>query len=271
MKYKSNTTYLFASIIIINILCAIPTVKAESSIPSNFNKDLDLNEVYIYNVSSFNTTKRLEWLPLDWTAPPKGYANTSKGGQISVNFTGFYQKDPYDFFNLFGNPMPYMDIEFLENRSGILVSNATFLNVSNGEAALNLLLGYNMFKSGFLIPINDFNNLTQQAYAQDQPPFMNATITVQQTSETISIDFKQKTFLQQKTFLIYDKISGLLIYTNTSFGNFTLEMTLINKPNFPSGNLGIPSFNFSIIMSFLVIITLSILLKLHMKRTKRIL
>ncbi|MFX1488543.1 MAG: hypothetical protein ACFFBI_05305 [Promethearchaeota archaeon] len=271
MKYRKNATYLIVSVILLYIIITIPIAKAESSIPNNFNKDLDLNEVYIYNVSSFNTTKRLEWLSLDWFAPPKGYANTSKGGQIRVNFTGFYQKDPNDIFNLFGSPMPYMDIEFLENRSGILVSNATFLNVSNGEAALNLLLGYNVFKSGFLIPINDFNNLTQQAYAQDQPPFMNATVTVQQTSETISIDFKQKTFLQQKTILIYDKISGLLIYTNTSFGNFTLEMTLINKPNFPSGNLGIPSFNFSIIVSVLVIITLVSLLKLHMKRTKRIL
>ncbi|MFX1278375.1 MAG: hypothetical protein ACFFA3_03095 [Promethearchaeota archaeon] len=248
------------------ILFISPTVKANDDIPNNFNRNLNLEEVYVYNVTAFNTSKPLQWLDVDWLAPPKGYANTSKGGQIKVNFTGFYDKDPNDFFNIFSSPMPYMDIEFVENRSGILVSNATFYNVSNGEADLNLLFGYNQFKSGFLIPTNNFTWLKQQAYAQDQPPFMNATVTIQETAERITFEFQQKTFLQQTTKSIYDKISGLLVYTNTTFGNYTLEMTIYNLPTFPTAET-ISSFQVYIIYGVISIITLVSILKIK-KRIK---
>ncbi|MFX1375056.1 MAG: hypothetical protein ACFFA0_04530 [Promethearchaeota archaeon] len=233
-----------------------PTVKADVIIPDNFNKNLDLDEVYIYNVTAFNTTKRLEWADVDWTAPVKGFANTTPGGQIKVNFTGFYEKDPNDFFNIFNSPMPYMDIEFIENRSGILTSNVTFYNVSNGEADLNLLFGYNQFKSGFLIPINNFAWLKEQAYAQDQPPFMNATVTIQENATRITFDFQQKVSFQQKSRSTYDKLSGLLVYTNSSCGNYTLEMTIINLPNFTITDKFVPSFQACIICSAIVITTI---------------
>ena len=232
------------------------SIKAEGEIPNNYNQNLDLDEVYIYKITAFNTSEHLEWADLDWTAPSKGFANTTPGGQIKVNFTGFYEKNPNDFFNIFENPIPYMDIEFVINRSGILTSNTTFYDVSDGETAQNLLLGYNKFKSGFLIPINSFSNLTQQAFAQDEPPFMNATVIVQETSTTISIEFKQKTFSQQKTICIYDKVTGLLTYTNTTFINYFLEMRLINLPSLESGSLSIPSFQVSIILVSLSILSI---------------
>ena len=128
-----------------------------------------------------------------------------------------------------------MNIEFKKLHQGSLITNRTFYNISNGEVDMNLLLGYNTFKSGFLIPINNFTYLKQQAYAQDQPPFMNATITIEETQNNISFNFRQEVGFLQKTKSIYDKISGLLIYTNTSVGNYTLEMTLTNLPN-----LGVP-------------------------------
>ena len=242
------------------------SIKAEGEIPDNYNQDLDLNEVYIYKVSAFNTSEHLEWADLDWTAPSKGFANTTQGGQIKVNFTGFYEKNPNDFFNIFENPIPYMDIEFVINRSGILTSNTTFYDVSDGETAQNLLLGYNKFKSGFLIPTNSFSNLTQQAYAQDEPPWMNATVIVQETSTTISFEFKQKTFSQQKTVCIYDKITGLLIYTNTTFGNYFLEMTLINLPNFNSDSLSVSSYH---IMTVALIISIIITIKIRAIKKNR--
>lgn len=228
-------------------------IKAEGEIPSNYNQNLDLDQVYIYKISAFNISEHLEWADLDWTASSKGFANTTPGGQIKVKFTGFYEKNPSDFFNIFENPIPYMDIEFVINQSGILTSNVTFYNISDGETAQNLLLGYNKFKSGFLIPIDSFSNLTQQAYAQDEPPFMNATVIVQETSTTISFEFKQKTFFQQKTICNYDKVTGLLTYTNTTFGNYFLEMTLINLPDLESDSLSIPSFQI-----FIVLISISI-------------
>lgn len=267
MKNLKKIAYIIVSLILLQFLFifSAPTVRADTSVPDNFNQNLDLNRIYIYNVTAFNTTKPLEWVDVDWMAPTKGFVNVTPGGQMKINLTGFYEKDPNDFFNVFESPMPYMNIEFLENRSGILFTNTTLYNVSNGEAAQNLLLGYNYFKSGFLIPISDFNNLTQLAYAQDEPPFMNATVSVIETSKTISFDFKQKTFLQQKTHCIYDKASGLLIYTNTSFGNYTLEMTLINLPSFPSDSFSIPSFHLLIVIT---ILGTTILINICLKKIK---
>ena len=267
MKNLKKFTYAIVSLILLQIilLSSAQLVKADTSIPDNFNKNLDLDQIYIYNVTAFNTTKPLEWVDVDWLEPTKGFVNVTPGGQLKVNFTGFYEKNPADY-NLFESPMPYMNIEFIENRSSILVSNTTLYNVSNGEAALNLLLGYNLFKSGFLIPISNINNLTQQAYAQDEPPWMNATVTIQETSKTISFDFKQKTSLQQETKCIYDKVSGLLMYTNTSFGNYTLEMTLTNLPNLPSGELSIPSFQIYILCGTIMIISIIYITNFKKKR-----
>lgn len=268
MKNLKKYTYAIVSCILIQIifLSSAQLVEADTSIPDKFNKNLNLDQVYIYNVTGFNTTEPLAWLDVYWST--KAFVNITPGGQLKVNFTGFYEKDPFDF-NSFDNPVPYMNIEFIENRAGIFVSNTTLFNVSNGEADLNLLLGYNSFKSGFLIPISNFNNLTQLAYAQDVPPFMNATVSVQETSTTISFDFKQKTSLQQETKSIYDKASGLLIYTNTSFGNYALEMTLINLPSFPSDSFSIPSFHLLIVITILGTTTLINICLKKMKLTKK--
>ena len=229
MKYKKLYFGFFVMTFILNTFNV--TTKTSPSIPSNYNNQLDLNKIYTYNVTAFNTSKALEWRELDWFAPPRGFVNTTPGGQILVNFTRFYDKDPFDFYNLFENPIPYMNIEFKKLQQGILVTNTTFYNISNGEADMNLLLGYNYFKSGFLIPNNNFTFLKQQAYLQDEPPFMNATVTIEETQNSISFDFRQKVGFFQNTKSVYDKISGLLTYTNTSVGNYTLEMTLINLPN----------------------------------------
>ena len=235
--------------------------------PDNFNDQLDLDEIYVYNVTSFNTSKFLEWRDIDWVAPPRGFANTTPGGQILVNFTGFYDKDPLDYFNLFESPMPYMNIEFKKNLQGILITNTTFYNISNGEADMNLVLGYNYFKSGFLIPNNNFTFLKQQAYAQDEPPWMNATVIVEETQNNISFDFRQKEGLLQRTKSIYDKISGLLIYTNTSFGNYTLEMTLTNLPTLNTEPQIIPSY--SPIITFATLSITAILLILNIKKKQK--
>jgi len=266
MKNIKKIACIIVSLILLQFLFLFSAqlVKADTSIPDKFNKNLDLDQVYIYNVIGFNATEPLEWLYVNYST--RGFVNIKPGDQIKVNFTGFYEKDPADY-NIFESPIPYMNIEFMENKSGIFVSNTTFFNVSNGEAALSFILGYNSFQSGFLIPISDFNNLTQQAYAQDEPPFMNATVSVIETSKTISFDFKQKTFLQQKTNCIYDKASGLLIYTNTSFGNYTLEMTLINLPSFPSDSFSIPSFHLLIVITILGT-TITIIINICLKKIK---
>jgi hypothetical protein len=128
--------------------------------------------------------------------------------------------------------MAYMDVEFVKNDLGSLRSNHTFYNVSNGEAAFNILLGYNAFQSGFLIALNNITELKELALAQDSG-FMLGTITVEETCNFVSFDFKQDSGAQNTT-LIYDKITGLLVWAYTEMIPITnplgykLEMSLTN-------------------------------------------
>ncbi|GAI87047.1 unnamed protein product, partial [marine sediment metagenome] len=190
-------------------LVSIPNVRADQEIPEEFYQALNLNGTYVYNVTQFGGD--LNWIGFNWAS--KYNTTTNDGGQISVNFTGFYDKDPSDTFNLFGSPMSYMDIEFIENQAGMLVSNHTFNNVSNGEAAFNMLLGYNAFQSGFLVPINNLTRLKEQALAQDTG-FMTGDISVEETYSFISFDFQQDSGAQNTT-LVYEKQSGLLVWART--------------------------------------------------------
>ena len=209
-------------------LVSIPNVRANQEIPEEFYQTLALNSTYVYNVTQFGGD--LNWIGFDWAS--KYNTTTNIGGQISVNFTGFYDKDPGDMFNLFGSPMSYMDVEFLDNQAGMLISNHTFNNVSNGEAAFNMLLGYNAFQSGFLVPINNLTNLKEQALAQDSG-YMSGDITIEETYSFISFDFKQDSGTQNTT-LVYEKQSGLLVWARTKMIpitnplGFTLEMFLTN-------------------------------------------
>jgi hypothetical protein len=263
-----NKNFHFGFFVAILIFCTFKFSTAGSpSTPDNYNDQLDLNKIYIYNVSSFNTSKALEWRELNWSAAPRSFVNTTPGGQILVNFTGFYDKDPIYSFNLFENPIPYMNIEFKENRLGILVTNNTFYNISNEEVDSNLLLGYNEFKSGILIPNNNFTFLKQQAYAQNHPPFWNATVVIEENQHNISFDFRQTVLFRQRTHSIYDKASGLLIYTNNSIGNYTLEMTLTNLPDLKTEPPLIPSY--SPIITFLTLCITTTILILNKKKKQK--
>ena len=210
------------------ILLTIPNVKADASIPSNFYDNLDTDSIYVYNVTKFGGD--LNWLGFDYIS--KYNTSTNSGGQILVNFTGFYEKHPNDIFNAFESPMPYMDIEFVQNKAGILISNHTFYNVSNGEVAFNTALGYNAFQSGFLLPIDNMTYLRQLALAQDSG-FMPGEITIEESYNFISINFKQDSKFQNTT-LVYEKKTGLLIWARTKLApitdpiGYTLEMFLSN-------------------------------------------
>ncbi|MBY9018232.1 MAG: hypothetical protein KGD66_05295, partial [Candidatus Lokiarchaeota archaeon] len=226
MKKKSIVLSILCSFFIMQgiFMISIPTVKADTTIPPNFYSELDTDSLYIYNVTKFGGD--LSWSYLNYTS--KYITTTNAGGQISVNFTGFHDKDPSDMFNDFGSPMPYMDVEFIENQAGVLNSNHTFYNVSNGETAFNMALGYNSFQSSFLIPINNLTYLKELALAQDSG-YMPGDIDVEESSNFISFDFKQDSKFQNTT-LVYEKKSGLLVWARTKLApitdpiGYTLEM-----------------------------------------------
>lgn len=230
MNKKTIFFSIFALLLIFQGLFLVSTsnAKAYQEIPQDFYQDLNLNGTYVYNVTQFGGD--LNWVGLNWVS--KYNTTTNAGGQVSLNFTGFYEKDPDDIFNLFESPMSYMDIEFIENQAGVLVSNHTFSNVSNGEAAFNMLLGYNSFQSGFLLPTDNLTNLKNQALAQDSG-FMAGEINVEETYNFISFDFKQDSGAQNTT-LVYEKKSGMLVWARTKMIpitnplGFSLEMFLTN-------------------------------------------
>ncbi|MHA1669749.1 MAG: hypothetical protein ACTSV5_04125 [Promethearchaeota archaeon] len=230
MKKKSVMLGILCSFFILQgiFVVSIPAVKAEVSIPPNFYSELDTDALYVYNVTKFGGD--LSWLGFDWVS--KYNTTTNVGGQISVNFTGFHDKDPADIFNAFGSPMPYMDVEFIENQAGVLNSNHTFYNVSNGEVAFNLALGYNAFQSGFLIPNDNLTYLKDLALAQDSG-YMPGEIDVEESFNFISFDFKQDSKFQNTT-LVYEKKTGLLVWARTKMApitdpiGYTLEFFLTN-------------------------------------------
>ena len=117
-----------------------------ASIPGNYCQDLDLNGVYVYNVTSFGGPSG--WYNYSWWLPGYGYEGDwepKAGGQIRINFTGFYDKDPNNWGDEFDDPIPWMDIDIMKNDSGLLVSNFTLANRSSTEISMNLLLGYSSF------------------------------------------------------------------------------------------------------------------------------
>ena len=230
MKKKSIALGLLCSFFIIQgiFIVSIPNVKADVTIPPNFYSELDTDSVYIYNVTKFGGD--LSWFGFDRVS--KYNTTTNAAGQISVNFTGFYDKDLNDSYNAFGSPMPYMDVEFIENQAGVLNSNHTFYNVSNGEAAFNMALGYNSFQSGFLIPNDNLTYLKELALAQDSG-YMPGDINVEESSNFISFDFKQDLKFQNTT-LVYEKKSGVLVWARSKIApifdpiGYTLEFFLTN-------------------------------------------
>jgi hypothetical protein len=230
MNKKTTILSIFTLSLIFQAILFVSSssVNANQEIPEEFYQDLNLNGTYIYNVTKFGGD--LNWIGFDWAS--KYNTTTNEGGQIAINFTGFYDKDPGDLFNLFESPIAYMDIEFLENQMGTLVSNHTFSNVSNGEAAFNMLLGYNMFQSGFIVPTDNLTKLKEQALAQDSG-FMTAEINVEETYNLLSFNFKQDSGAQNTT-LIYEKKSGMLVWARTHMIpitdplGYSLEMFLTN-------------------------------------------
>ena len=98
---------------------------------------------------------------------------------------------------------------------------------------------------------------------------MNATVIIEETSKDISFDFRQKVGFLQRTKSIYDKISGLLIYTNTSVGNYTLEMTLTNLPDLSINHSFIPSYTPMITFVSLSIATVFLIINTKKKQKSK--
>ena len=171
MKNVKIIGYIFFVIMIIQLIYMnfIPIVKADTEIPLQYYQNLDFSKPYVYNVTQFNDA--VGWY--NFTPYPgdsyEGDWRTNSGGQIIVNFTGFYNKDPNDWGNVFKDPIPWADIKILENNNGMLVTNFSLSNRSNSEVARALTFGFNKFQSGFLVPNSNLTYLEKLAVNQSDP------------------------------------------------------------------------------------------------------
>jgi len=217
LNKKRILTGLTISLLVLQMLFffSIPFTKADTDIPSDYSQSLNLDTNYIYNVTFWGGEDPavIYWWGYDWNH--YGDLNSSIGGEMHVNYTGFYDK--YDGSaggwadsSVFPNPVPYINISFYERRSGNLYLNSTFYNRSSSEAGNVLGLTYNNFRPGFLIPTNNFSWLTQQA--ENQGSGSSETVNVNEYLKMIKIEYQNAGVWKQNTSLIYDKETGVLAW-----------------------------------------------------------
>ncbi len=232
MKNIKKTIYLIAVLVFIQLIfsASVPIVKAEGTIADSYYQNLDFNRTYVYEVSQFGDS--VGWY--NFTPWPgnsyEGDWKSNLGGQIRINLTGFYEKDLNDWGNLIEDPIPWYDIDILENNLGVLNMNFTLDNRSNSEVARALTLGFNNFQSGFLIPNENLTQIKELATWQADPGGLYdivGEIEIEETYNFLYIGFNQISGGQQ-TDLIYDKKSGLLVWAKTSIFGYLLEIQSLN-------------------------------------------
>ena len=186
----------------------------------SLNFTLDYNRTYNYNIVNFGDPSG--WWNFD-DFSSEGF-NTNPTGLISINFTGDHAKHPNDGFNAFNDPIPWINISIFTNNSGVLTINSSFINRSNGESASNLMIGYNGFQSGFRIPIDNLSYIKDFA-RKEKDGFAQGNVTIMESDLTVKIIYNQYPS-GQKTHLIYEKLTGLLLWINSSLGTYLLEMKI---------------------------------------------
>ncbi|MFX0187118.1 MAG: DUF4430 domain-containing protein [Candidatus Hodarchaeota archaeon] len=197
-----------------------------ASIPSNYSQDLGLDGVYIYNVTDFGgPTGYYNFTP--WPAPSfEGNWEAKTGGQIKINFTGFYNENPLWWGDIYYDSIPWMDIEIMKNDSGVLVSNFTLTNRSNTEISYNLILGYSSFQPGFLIPIDNLTNIKKIAIEEAPKGYFSGQSIVEESFHFLHIDYEN--IGGTTTNLLYDKSTGLLVWAKLSLGGYQMEIKSLN-------------------------------------------
>jgi len=226
MKSKKNLIGLLTVTILFLSICyfAVPNVKANGTIPPEYSDRLKLNGIYIYNVLEFGEDSN--WF--NFSDESEGYWATSIGDEIRVNITGFFARDPDDVIgDVFSDvTMPWFNIEIYKDTN----LNFTLSNVSNGEVARNLKLGFSKFQSGFIIPYNQSAWIKANATLESGGASgKTATLTMEESYNFLYFHFEEFGSTQnQDSELIYDVNSGLLVRANTSIGDYKLTISLAN-------------------------------------------
>ncbi|MFW9945909.1 MAG: hypothetical protein ACFFDX_03675 [Candidatus Odinarchaeota archaeon] len=237
------------------------------------NYTLSIEKEYKYLVKTFEPLGWAIWTDL-WGNYKDIYATGSERGWILINFTGFYHRDPLlwdpDPFK-YADGRPWLDIKVVYQ--GDIRTDITMQmnNVSDSECANNLLISFPGFLSGFLLPIvnNETYDIEAEVIAASQFTEDREFI-YKETDLTIDMYFKCGGSFPQETRLIYEKMTGLLLYVDTTGQNYHLEMNIENYELVQNGvdiPSEIPSFSMIVIAS-VVIMTILIIIKINKKKMK---
>ncbi|MFX0032148.1 MAG: hypothetical protein ACFE8V_02185 [Promethearchaeota archaeon] len=223
-KKISITIITFCMIFSMFYFFSISNVEANGTIPRSYSNNLDLNGIYVYKVLDFG--KPSNWI--NFTGHSEGEWSTNLTDVIKINITGFYNRDVYDLLGdtFPDTKMPWFDIEIFENTN----LNFSISNASNSEVARNLRLGFSRFQSGFLIPNNQTEWIKSNATLEaNGASGLTAYLMIEETYNFLLFRFDQYGAAQnQRTELIYDKKTGLLVKANTSLGDYKILITSEN-------------------------------------------
>lgn len=202
----------------------LPNVRANGIIPSDYSNKLILDGVYNYKVLGFGEED--PWK--NFSGGIEANWATTVDDEILINISGFYNRDPDDIIgDVFSDTnMPWFNIEIYKNA----ILNFSMSNVSNSEISRNLGLGFSGFQSGFIIPYNQTEWIKANATLEAEGTSgKTAHLTMEETYNLIYFRFEQYGATQnQRTELIYDTKSGILVKANTTLGDFSLAISLTN-------------------------------------------
>ncbi|TES98109.1 MAG: hypothetical protein E3J90_06160 [Promethearchaeota archaeon] len=119
-------------------------------------------------------------------------------------------------------------------------------NISNREASLQMGIGFEGLQSDYVMPsIDNITFIKEIALAAVNP----GEVTIEETELTLKISYEQVGGFEQKTHLIYEKQTGLLLWVDTLLNPYILEMSIIGyspqetpSPPAPAPEESIPSF-----------------------------
>jgi hypothetical protein len=163
---------------------------------------------------------------------PYGDVLVETDGKLEFLYTGV--ADDWD------GSQPFFNCTFINSTGGV---NTSLDQISRGAIAMNIIQGIGGWNPG-LITTNDWVAQRQAALSQANTPAsdpfsMNGTLTIISRNGFEIFNYTQNPDNgNQKTFLVFDGVTGMLVYWMSSYANYHCEAI---SPNFSLNSIAPPN------------------------------